>query len=162
MTGMTMQEATAMGGKMQELLKRQRLYFQELRKLSETQRMLIKAQQSEELLSVLGRRQKLVAAIGEIHQESAPSREKWPDFKDLLPNELRGAIGVLLEELQQMLNEIIEQDQQDCQDLSASKQQVASELQQTGRQRTAGSHYGTAQQRAYGQTAGGGNIQFTG
>jgi Na+/phosphate symporter len=161
MTEITMQQATEMGSAMLKLLQRQHLFFQELRKLSESQRTLITAEQSEDLLSVLGKRQKLVLAIGELHQESSVYREKWPDFKDLLPNELREMIGKLLDELQQMLNAIIEQDQEDCQKLSAGKEQVGSALQQINQARTTRASYSSPAKQAYGQSSGG-SIQFTG
>jgi hypothetical protein len=162
MTQLTMQEATAMGGKMQNLLKRQHLYYQELKKLSEDQGQFIRNDQSEELLSILGKRQKLVEAISELHKESSIYREKWPDFKELLPVELRNAIGRLLEDLQQMLNAIIEQDKQDCQKLSESKTQVATELQQVQRSKSAAGAYSTSPARNLYSQPGGSGIQFTG
>jgi hypothetical protein len=162
MTQMTMQEATAMGGKMQTLLKRQHLYYEELKKLSDDQGLLIKNEQSEALLGVLGKRQKLVEAIGALHKESSIYREKWPEFKELLPSELRNGISHLLEELQQMLNAIIEQDKQDCRKLSVSKSQVTAELQQVQRSRSAAGAYSNAPaQKAYTQPNSNG-IRFTG
>ncbi|NLE29450.1 MAG: flagellar protein FlgN [Phycisphaerae bacterium] len=157
----TFQEALTMGNQMLELLKRQHLYFQELEKLSESQRVLIKAQQSEDLLHILGKRQKLVMEIGEIHQQSASYRENWPNFKDLLPEHLRNSISELLGQLQTMLNAIIEQDKQDCQELSQTQQQISAEIQQTGRAKAATASYGKPKNLNYNQDNGG-SIQFTG
>jgi hypothetical protein len=146
---------------MLELLKRQHLYFQELEKLSQSQRMLIKAQQSEDLLHILGQRQKLVAEIGELHLQTAEYRTNWPDIKDILPDHLRTAISELLAQLQTMLNAIIEQDRQDCQELGAAKQQISSEIQQAGRAKAATASYSKPKNLNYNQGQGGG-IQFTG
>jgi chorismate mutase len=135
-------EEKQFGNEMLDLLKRQRQLFGELQKQSLEQRALIKAQQNEELLSLLARRQKVVDAIGEIHRQSAPYRLRWSEMKDRIPESLRGEISKLLSEVQQMLNLIIEQDQQDCQELSASKQLVAQAMSQTTRAHTANAYYG--------------------
>lgn len=157
----TFQEALEKGNRMLDLLKRQHLYFQELEKLSQSQRMLIKAQQSEDLLHLLGQRQRLVEEIGTLHQQTAEYRAQWPNFKDVLPDHLRTAIGDLLAQLQTMLNAIIQQDQQDCQELGAAKQQISSELQQAGRAKAAATSYSKPNNAAY-NPGQGGNIQFTG
>lgn len=139
---MVAENVTTFGCEMLDLLKRHRQLFQELQKQSHEQRALIKAQQNEELLSLLARRQKIVNAIGQIHQQLAPYRQQWEGVKGRLPETLRGEISGLLVELQKMLNTIIEQDQQDCQELSASKQQVAAEMNQATRARSAHAYYG--------------------
>jgi hypothetical protein len=160
-TVVTFQEALEKGNRMLELLKRQHLYFQELEKLSQSQRMLIKAQQSEDLLHILGKRQRLVEEIGQIHQQTAEYRADWPNFKYVLPDHLRTGISELLAQLQTMLNTIIEQDQQDCQELGAAKQQISSELQQAGRAKAAATSYSKPKNFNY-NPGQGGNIQFTG
>jgi hypothetical protein len=154
-------DAKMFGCEMLDLLKRQRQLFLELEKQSQAQRALIKAQQNEELLSILARRQKLVDAIGQVHRQSAPYRQQWSEVKDRLPGPVREEISGLLKELQGLLNTIIEQDQQDCQELSASKQQVARELNQTSRARTADAYYGgPGPQRN--EPMSGSNFQITG
>jgi len=153
-------EAEAFGREMLDLLKRQYQYFLDLERMAQEQRALIKAQQGEELLHLLSHRQKVVDAIGRVHKQSAPYREQWGLMKDRLGEELRTNIGSLLARLQQMLNGIIEQDQQDCRELSASKQLVASELNQTARARAANTYYGRP--GANRPAGGGGNFQVTG
>ncbi len=137
----TANDAKVFGEQMLDLLKRQHQYFLELQKLSQEQRALIKAQQSEDLLRLLAKRQTIVNAIGVLHQQSAPYREQWTGMKDHLPAPLRQNIALLLTQLQQMLNSIIEQDQQDCQELSAAKQQVGAELQQANKAQAANAYY---------------------
>jgi thymidylate synthase ThyX len=158
--GQSQAEIRAFGEKMFDLLKRQHQYFIELQKLSHEQRMLIKAQQSEDLLHLLAKRQMIVNAIGQLHQQSAVFRENWPKIKDLLPEMLKKNISVLLVQVQQMLNQIIEQDQQDCQELSASKQQVAAELNQTNKVRAANTYYN--QPKVNPQRPSGSSFQITG
>jgi hypothetical protein len=154
-------EEKQFGSEMLDLLKRQRQLFGELQKQSLEQRALIKAQQNEELLSLLARRQKIVDAIGQVHQQSARYRRQWDEMKGRMPEALRGEISGLLSELQQMLNLIIEQDQQDCQELSASKQLVAREMNQTARARTANTYYGGPGMPKNNPSAGS-NFQITG
>jgi len=149
------------GAEMLELLKQQRQLFLELQKQSLEQRALIKAQQNEELLSVLARRQKVVNAVGQIHRQTALYREKWPQMKDKLSEPVRREIGQLLSELERMLNTIIEQDQQDCQELSSSKQMVAQQMNQAAQARTASSYYGGTAVR-YNNPSSGSNFQITG
>jgi len=156
----SMEEAGQFGLQMLDLLKCQHQYFLELQKLSEEQRALIKAQQSEELLRLLAKRQMIVNAIGQLHQQSAPYRQKWESVKDKLPEPIKQQISAMLGQVQQMLNRIIEQDQQDCQELSASKQQVATELNQTNRAQAANAYYNQPKNNP-GQ-GGGSGFHFTG
>jgi hypothetical protein len=157
----TLNDATTFGNQMLDLLKRQHQYFLELQRLAREQRALIKAQQNEELLHLLAKRQKIVEALGQLHRQLAPYRQNWPQMKSLLPEPLRNNIGALLSELQQMLNLIIEQDQQDCQELSASKQQVASELSQTNKAQAANAYYVRPGNQMNNNSAGS-NFQITG
>jgi chorismate mutase len=149
------------GEQMLDLLKRQHQYFQDLQRLAQEQRDLIKAQLNEELLHLLGKRQKIVEAIGQLHRQSAPFRERWEAMKDLLSEPVRENIAVLLRRLQQALNSIIEHDRQDCQDLSAAKQQVADELNQTNKARAANAYYGQPKGPQSVESSGS-NFQITG
>jgi len=156
----TMEEARQFGLQMLDLLKRQHQYFFELQKLSEEQHALIKAQQSEELLRLLAKRQIIVNAIGQLHQQSAWYRQNWESVKNKLPEPIKQQISTMLGQVQQMLNQIIEQDQQDCQELSASKQQVATELNQTNRAQAANAYYNQPKNNpGQGNSSG---FQFTG
>ncbi|MFA5865079.1 MAG: hypothetical protein WC975_10390 [Phycisphaerae bacterium] len=157
----TLNDATTFGNEMLDLLKRQHQYFLELQRLAQEQRALIKAQQNEELLHLLAKRQKIVEALGQLHRQSAPYRQDWPQMKVLLAEPLRKNIGALLTELQQMLNLIIEQDQQDCQELSASKQLVASELSQTNKAQAANAYYSQPGNQMNNNSSGS-NFQITG
>jgi hypothetical protein len=158
---MTFQEALTMGNEMLDLLKRQHQYFQELEKLSESQRELIQNQKSEELLHILGVRQKVVSQMNEIHQKTADYRKRWPEFKDLLPEHLKNSISELLEKLQAMLNVIIEQDKQDCQELSQSKQQIADQLKHIGQAKVVTTSYAQPKNKPY-CSGPGGHFHITG
>ncbi len=155
----TTQNVLTVGNQMLEVLKHQHQLFLELVKLSREQREMIKSQQSEDLLHLLGKRQKIVEAINKIHQQSSDYRAEWPRLKELLPPVLRTQIGELLTALEQMLNAIIEQDKQDCQELSAGREQVAGALQQTAKGQAVGASYSGG----YGSNFHtGGNFQITG
>lgn len=156
-----MDDPKRFGDQMLELLRRQYQYFLDLERLAQEQRTLIKAQLNEELLHLLGKRQKIVEAIGQVHRQSAPYREKWPAMKDRLTEPVRTSLGELLGRLGQMLNSIIEHDREDCQELSAAKQQVAGELAQTNRAQAAHAYYGRPAGPAGGASSGSG-FQITG
>lgn len=146
---------------MLDLLKRQHQYYLELERLSTQQRSLIQANQPEELLNVLSKRQKIISRIGILNSETAPYREDWDELKDSMPPELRTAIQFLLAKLKEMLNAIIEHDSQDTEVLEKSKQQVREQIHTNSRaQNLAVSYSGT--KPANNSNSSGNNFQFTG
>ncbi len=150
-----------MGKEFLELLRSQHQYYLELEKLAEQRRALVDAQQTEELLKVLARQQKIVDAIGKIHTQTMWYRENWDGFKDKLPVQLKTSIQILLSKLGQILQSILEQDKEDAQKLSGAKNHIQEELKKTTQARKLVGAY--AQSRsANGSGKVGGNIQITG
>jgi len=153
------QDATKAGMELFDLLKRQHQYYLERRRLSKQQRALIEAEQPEELIRVLGQRQKIVDAIARIHHQSAPYRKEWQEIKELIPAQLRKSIQILLGDLQQMLDEILEDDRQDSEKLSAAKQQIHQQIDNAQKIKTVVNNYA---QNQIDRSNSGNNFQFTG
>jgi hypothetical protein len=160
MTTMTF-DVEKMGESMLELLKREHEYLLELQRLSEEQSVLVSNGQSEELLHLLARRQRLVDLIVKTHVESNHYRQKWMEIKDTLSEKTRKPISLLLENIHQMLNGILEHDRKDCEALSASKKQVAGEINTTNTVQAATSYY-TGTTKTGHRNSPGGNFQITG
>ncbi len=139
------QDATKKGMELLELLKRQKQYYIELRRLSKEQRALIDAQEPESLIRVLGQRQKIVDAIGKIHNQTAPYRNEWQTLRELLPTSLRESIQVLLADLQNMLDEILQNDREDSEKLSAAKQQMHTQIGNTHKVKSVVNNYNRTQ-----------------
>ncbi len=154
-----MQDATKTGTELFDLLKRQRQYYLELRRLSKQQRALIEADQPEELIRILGQRQKIVDAIAKIHKQSEPYRKEWQELKELIPTQLKQSIQSLLAELQQMLDEILEDDKQDSEKLSAAKRQVHQQIDSAQKVKSVMNSYAKNQTN---RNSSGNNFQFTG
>ncbi len=153
------QDAIKTGLELLELLKRQKQYYIELFRLSKEQRALIEAQQPESLIRVLGRRQKIVDAIGKIHRQSEPYRREWQEIKELMPVSLKESIQILLADLQSMLDEILRSDKEDSEKLSAAKQQMHKQIGSTQRVKSVVNNYNRSRM---GNESSGSGFQFTG
>jgi hypothetical protein len=123
------------------LLREQKRGYQELQELAEQQRSLIRAEQPEELLNLLARRQRLIETIARTHRQLVPCQKDWEGVKALLPQRCRDEIQSLLAEIQALLNVVLARDQEDCQELSARKQHVAGQLTAAVRGRAANQAY---------------------
>jgi len=143
-----LQDAPAVGTTLLKLLRQYRQYYLELKRLADQQRALIQAEQSEELLKLLAKRQKIVEAIGRVHQQMAPYQQGWDELKDQLDEPCRTELQNLLTEVESMLTGLLDHDRRDCQDLSARKQKIAGQL--------TGATKGRAATRAYGGEVGSG------
>jgi len=134
-------DPTRVAEELVRLLRHQRQYYQELKRLAEQQRALIQAEQPEELLGLLAKRQQVVDAMGKVHQQLAAHQQIWNASKEKLDAKRRQEIQELLAELETMLNDLLEHDQQDCQDLSDRKQQIGNQLTSAVKGRAANQAY---------------------
>ena len=97
-----------------ELLARQRDAYLRLRELARAQRGAIDSQHPETLLRILGDRQRQIAQLMEITRELEPYRSRWPELRERLPSDQRRRVSDLVAEVEQLLSEILQQDEGDC------------------------------------------------
>ncbi len=123
--------------RLMELLRQQRDSYRDLGRLAERQRRLIAEDDPGELLSLLGRRQKLTQELVEMGRQLAPHRENWAATRDALDPRDRQLAEHMLAEVRELLGKIIEGDEQDARSLSARKTHTAAELGTTRAERQA-------------------------
>ena len=93
--------------KLVEALAQQAGLYEKVRRLSERQRQLIEAKDSEALMKLLAEKQQQIAEIGVLAAASAPLRESWERDRDAAPAALRQRVEQAADALRRVLAEIV-------------------------------------------------------
>ncbi|MEE8170084.1 MAG: hypothetical protein V3T70_06010 [Phycisphaerae bacterium] len=123
-------------GQLLRLLNEQLRCYRQLRRLADRQRLLVREDEPQALLTVLGERQQLVNELTALNGSLAPFRESWTDVYRGLPGDHRRDVQAVLEETNALLASIMQADRQDAQALSARRLAAATQITQaadTGR-----------------------------
>jgi len=107
------------------LLTEQRELYVRLRALTDSQRSLITGDDPEQLLTVLGERQKLIDRLERLAERMRPYQQKWPQLRSELAPAESERVDRLLAEVNALLAAILEKDKADAQLLAARKGVVA-------------------------------------
>ena len=134
--------ATALGRALVQTLSAQRDLYIQLAELARRQTDLVTAGRSEELMTVLAARSRLIDQLAPLDAQLQPFKSKWQTVLDSLGAEDRSAVSTLLTQVQQLLSDLLEQDEADRQALIRQKTDVGTQI---GRTVT-----GTQLNRAYG------------
>jgi len=130
------------------LLTRQRDLCVQLAKLAESQRSLITGDEPERLLEVLAKRQGLLDEVTAVSQQIRPYQQNWPEVRSKIPEETSREVDQLIKEVHDHLSNILAEDREDAQLLSARKSSTSQALgkikthQQAGAAYTAVAAYG--------------------
>jgi len=100
-----------------DLLTQQRDVYLQLRDLARVQRGAIESEGSEDLLRILGDRQRQIRRLTEINSRLEPLRGRWDQLQQGLDDGDRQQVGELVQQVKQLLGEILEQDKGDCETL---------------------------------------------
>jgi hypothetical protein len=119
------QSGPAVAQQMIELLSQQRALYERLTKLSQSQRSLITGDRTEQLLSVLAERQRLVEAIQQLAERMRPLQSAWPKLCGDVEAGQVEHVDRLLADIRRLLGGLLEQDQNDADLLAARKQTTA-------------------------------------
>lgn len=112
----------------ESMLSQQLALFEQLQQLAAQQTDSVEQGRSDQLLTVLGQRQRLIDQLTAIQQQMAPFRNDWSAFYDRLDEAQRRRIGGRLEAVQTRLACIIEQDERDKSHLADACNQVGGQL----------------------------------
>jgi hypothetical protein len=123
------------------LLTEQRTLYSQLGELAGTQRGLITGGEPEQLLSVLGERQKLVDRLDAIGRRMKPYLESWKGFRATMAPVDALRVDRLLGDVNTMLAGILEKDKADAQLLAARKSSTAKAMEAVSIGRQAGAAY---------------------
>ncbi|MCG8648769.1 MAG: hypothetical protein MI861_02990 [Pirellulales bacterium] len=127
------------------LLERQRGLYRELKSLSDQQDALIAQGATEQLLSLLAQRQKLVDGLGQVSASIAPYRSRIAEIADRAEGDLGPRMRSMVEEVRGLLEAIIERDEKGKADLSTARDKVAGQIRQAaGAASAAGAYSGGA------------------
>lgn len=102
------------GRQLTELLTRQRDAYRQLKELAGAQRQAIDAERPEDLLRILGDRQRRINELAEIDGRLEPFRSEWDRLREALPADQRLRVGELVEDIRGLLGEILQRDEGDC------------------------------------------------
>lgn len=108
------------------LLQQQLDLYAELADYAEKQRSLIPEEDTGPLLTVLTKRQKLSAKLGDLVRRLEPVRRDWVTYRTRFDSAQRLEAESLIADIKIRLRALIERDEADVRVLSAKKQAVAS------------------------------------
>lgn len=140
-----------------DALSRQRALYEQLQTLGGRQSALIAEGATEQLLGLLGERQRLVDQLADLSSGVAPLRERWPRIAAQLDTAQRTRIDDLLEQVEALLADILKQDEADRRQLQDAKQRIAGDLQRGQR----GGQAMAAYRSTYGKPGGSVAPRFT-
>lgn len=115
------------------LLSEQRDLYQQLKAMADQQASLIQAGDSEQLLTLLSRRQGLVEQLTTVNEALAPFRDRLPGLADDWPDQQRQQVRQLSEQVQTLLRSILEQDERDRKQLESAQKQINGQISQVNR-----------------------------
>ncbi len=113
------------------LLREQKAAILQLQTLGREQRRLIETGESDGLLRLLQRRQRLIDSLRAIGDRIAPLREQLTPLADAAPPDQAQEMRHLLDHVQTMFAELIQTDDEDRRTLQASRDGVAQQLRET-------------------------------
>lgn len=112
------------------LLERQRDLYRELKSHSDQQAELIAQGATDQLLSLLARRQKLIDGLGEVSAALAPYRNRIATIADQSADEVGDQMRAMVEEVRELLESIIEGDEKGKAELAAARDKVGGQVRQ--------------------------------
>lgn len=112
------------------LLGRQRDLYLQLKSLADQQGQLIETGATEQLLSLLARRQGLIDMLGQCSAEISPYRARIGEIAEQADGKVSEQIKSLVQEVRSLLESIMEQDDRGRQNLAESRDAVSHQLKQ--------------------------------
>jgi len=98
--------------------------------LSEQQHHAINQNQLDDLLSILGRKQRVLDAMGIISQQKPQLWDSWKKERDDLSEHTRRHCDRLLDETENLLAKLIDQEQQGTETLTQKRDETKNQLEQ--------------------------------
>lgn len=144
---MTPQENPSIPGEANEvfaLLQQQRDLYRELKSQSEQQDALIASGATDQLLSLLAQRQRLIDGLGQVSSSLAPYRSRIAVIADQASGDLGEQMRAMVEEVRELLESIIADDEKGKTDLEAARDKVGGQIRQAAGAVAAAGAYGKA------------------
>lgn len=147
MAGTTEDNATlaTWGTEIIELLTGQLEFYRRLARLADRQRGLITGNAPEELLAVLGERQRLLERLGAVSGRLRELQPSWPAIRAQLSPQDAERVGVRVSEVNGLLAGILKRDEGDAELLAVRKTETGRAIVAARTQRQAGAAYSANQ-----------------
>lgn len=110
------------------LLDAQHDLFDRLDALSQRQATLIRADETDRLLHLLGERQQVIDQIASTNAKLEPYRGRWEAFMDELPAISRERVRKRLDAVAKLADQIAQRDESDRKELQLRRDAIAGEL----------------------------------
>lgn len=118
--------------------------FAELLDLSQEQLQLIESDDYAQLLAILGRKQRILGRLEEIHRLHPRLAAEWKQYRDRLAPAARAECDRCLAETERLLEQLMTQEREGTDRIAERRQQTRTELQSVTE--------GARAHQAYGQT----------
>lgn len=135
--------------RLDELLGRQVELYRRLEELGKSQGRLIENSESDQLLSLLAKRQNVVDEIIEINEGLEPFRSRWEAVTQALDASLMAHIREMVQEIESLASAVAERDQADEATLRRRRDAVSEQLGGVSRGREALVAYGRPRESGY-------------
>lgn len=127
-TGRYVGRATALAQTLAQVLGAQRDLYIQLATLARQQSEFIAQGASEDLMTVLATRSRLIDELAPLDKQLSPYKDRWQEVLDSLAGPDREQVSMLLTQVQQLLSDILEQDEADRQVLLRQKTDISSQI----------------------------------
>lgn len=124
-----------------DLLTEQRDLYVELKAQAGHQRDLITGDAPEQLLSVLGERQRLLDRLLALSNDIRPYQERWDQVRRTMSDDQDRQVARLVRQVNTILSEILQQDERDAQLLASRKSTTAQKVEAVRSGRQVGAAY---------------------
>ncbi len=110
------------------LLQQQLDQYQELERLSREQSVLVASGRTDDLISLLGRRQDILDRLSELGASAAPFRDRWATLVDRLSAAERERFRAVIEGIDAVVAEVNRRDEADRLALERERTAIADEM----------------------------------
>ena len=124
-------------------LKSRRKYCVALLELSRKQRELISGRKYTELLTLIGKKQRVLGCLEGLKQKQPNVVSEWKSRRDELPAEIRTVCETVIQETELLLTELLNEEQICTDDLKRSRDETSRELSELTSGQRAHQAYGT-------------------
>lgn len=124
------------------LLQQQRDLYRELKSHSEQQDLLIANGETDQLLSLLAQRQRLIDGLGQVSSSLSPYRSRIAAIADQASGDIGEQMRGMVEEVRVLLESIIACDEKGKTDLEAARDKVGGQIRQAAGAVAAAGAYG--------------------
>jgi chorismate mutase len=128
-------------------LKQQVDCYHDLAKLAAAQHELVQNSRTEDLLTLLAKRQEVLDSVGELEQCISPAKKRWAEFLDELDPQDRAQAEKLMAQTRKLLEEITTADRLDALVLQQRKLNLGREINQASAARQFNRNYASAAYR---------------